>query len=341
VARGLNMKIDAERVERFCTTALLALGTMADDAHVVAKHLVDADLRGVRSHGLLRLIKYVEQIDSGYISNRAEIQTAQIAPNLMRSDAHMNFGIIAFHRLIPDIIALARSTGIAGGAVVNCAHTGRIGAYSEAIAREFMWGSVFGGGGNKRLKEVAPYGGRKGVFDTNPYAFSMPLDTQQTTTSDFATSATAQGKLLVFRTNHAPVPDGWLIDKHGRPTTNVDDFYEGGAMLPSAGTKGYGMGFMAELFGDAVLGTPHELNWFIVAVDLKRFVDPGDYFQAANHLKQEIEQCPPADGFERVMWPGQPEIERLEHQSAEGIDYSEDELRSLAGLEARFSMKLN
>jgi len=195
--------------------------------------------------------------------------------------------------------------------------------------------------GNKRLKEVAPYGGRKGVFDTNPYAFSMPLDTQQTTTSDFATSATAQGKLLVFRTNHAPVPDGWLIDKHGRPTTNVDDFYEGGAMLPSAGTKGYGMGFMAELFGDAVLGTPHELNWFIVAVDLKRFVDPGDYFQAANHLKQEIEQCPPADGFERVMWPGQPEIERLEHQSAEGIDYSEDELRSLAGLEARFSMKLN
>ena len=335
------MKVDAAHVERFCKTALLKLGTSVDDARVVAEHLVDADLRGVRSHGLLRLIKYVEQIDSGYIANQAEIHNTQIAPNLLRSDGNMNFGIIAFHRLIPDLVALARSTGIAGGAVVNCAHTGRVGAYSEALAREFMWGSVFGGGGNKRLKEVAPYGGSKGVFDTNTYAFSMPLDCQHVATSDFATSATAQGKLLVFRTNNAPVPEGWLIDKNGRPTTDARDFYEGGAMLPSAGAKGYGMGFMAELFGDAVLGTPHELNWFIFAVDLKRFVDPADYFQAAGHLKQEIEQCPPAHGFEKVMWPGQPELERLERQSAEGIEYSDNELRSLSGLEARFSMKLN
>jgi LDH2 family malate/lactate/ureidoglycolate dehydrogenase len=335
------MKVDAAHVERFCVNVLRELGTSRDDAHAVANHLVDADLRGVRSHGLLRLIKYVDQIDAGYIANRAEIVTTQIAPNLLRADANMNFGIIAFQRLIPILIELARNSGIAAGAIVNCAHTGRIGAYSEALAREFMWGSVFGGGGNKRLKEVAPHGGSKGVFDTNPYSFSMPLDARQTATSDFATSATAQGKLLVFRTNNAPVPEGWLIDKHGRPTTNVHDFYEGGAMLPSAGPKGYGMGFVAELFGDAVLGTPHELNWFIVAVDLKRFVDPGSYFQAAGHLKQEIEQCPPADGFARVMWPGQPELERLHHQSAAGIDYSEDELRSLSGLEARFSMNLN
>ncbi len=335
------MKVDAARVERFCTHVLRALGTPSDDAGVVAMHLVDADLRGVRSHGLLRLIKYVDQIDAGYIANRAEICSTQVALSLLRVDANMNFGIIAFHHLIPSLVELARNSGIAAAAIVNCAHTGRIGAYSEALAREFMWGSVFGGGGNKRLKEVAPYGGSKGVFDTNPYAFSMPLDAQQTATSDFATSATAQGKLLVFRTNNAPVPEGWLIDKHGRPTTNVHDFYEGGAMLPSAGPKGYGMGFMAELFGDAVLGTPHELNWFIVAVDLKRFVDPSSYFQAAGHLKQEIEQCPPADGFARVLWPGQPELERLERQSGEGIDYSEDELRSLSGLEARFSMTLN
>jgi len=335
------MKVDAAHVERFCLNVLRELGTPSDDAYVVAKHLVDADLRGVRSHGLLRLIKYVDQIDSGYIANRAEIRSTQISPNLLRLDANMNFGILAFQRLIPSLIELARHSGIAGGAIVNCAHTGRIGAYSEALAREFMWGSVFGGGGNKRLKEVAPYGGRKGVFDTNPYAFSMPVDAERIATSDFATSATAQGKLLVFRTNNAPVPEGWLIDKHGHPTTNVHDFYEGGAMQPSAGAKGYGMGFMAELFGDAVLGTPHELNWFIVAVDLRRFVDPDEYLQAAGHLKQEIEQCPPADGFTRVMWPGQPELERLERQSAEGIDYSEDELRSLAGLEARFSIKLN
>lgn len=335
------MKVEAASVERFCTAVLAELGTSVDDARIVAAHLADADLRGVRSHGLLRLIKYVDQIDSGYIANRGEICSTQVAPNMLRVDASKNFGIIAFHHLIPSLVEIARKSGIAAGAIVNCAHTGRIGAYSEALARHFMWGTVFGGGGNKRLKEVAPYGGSKGVFDTNPYAFSMPLDERQTATSDFATSATAQGKLLVYRTNNAPVPAGWLIDQNGRPTTNVLDFYNGGAMLPSAGSKGYGMGFMAELFGEAVLGTPHELNWFIVAVDLNRFVDPSNYFQTAGHLKKEIEQCPPADGFSRVMWPGQPEIERLERQSAEGIDYSEDEFRSLAGLQARFSMTLN
>jgi len=335
------MKVDAARVERFCRMVLQELGTSDEDARVVARHLVDADLRGVRSHGILRLIKYVDQIDAGYIANRAAINITEMAPNLLRADANMNFGIIAFDRIIPDVVALARSGGIAGGAVVNCAHTGRVGAYSEALAREFMWGTVFGGGANRRLKEVAPYGGSKGVFDTNPYAISMPLDAAHTATSDFATSATAQGKLLVFRTNNARVPDGWIIDKHGQPTNDVHEFYEGGAMLPSAGAKGYGMAFMAELFGDAALGTPHELNWFIIAVDLRRFVDPAGYFGSADRLRREIEECPPAQGFAKVMWPGQPELERLELQSAEGIEYSDDELRSLSGLEARFGMKLN
>ena len=334
------MKVAATRVEEFCKNVLLKLGTPADDAGIVAAHLVDADLRGVRSHGLLRMIKYVDQIDSGYIDNKAKVSCAQVAPNLLRMDANKNFGIVGFDRLLPDLAVLARRVGIAGAAIVNCAHTGRIGAYSEKLAREFMWGFVFGGGGNKKLKEVAPFGGRKGVFDTNPYAFSLPLDAARATTSDFATSATAQGKLLVFRTNNDPVPDGWIIDKHGRPTTNAHDFYDGGAMLPSAGAKGYGMGFIAELFGDAVLGTPHELNWFMVAVDLKSFIDPAGYFEAAGRLRQEIEDCPPAEGFAKVMWPGQPELEKMSCQTTDGIDYSESELRSLSGLEARFSVRL-
>lgn len=334
------MKIAAADVERFCNEILLKLKTSGKDAGVVAAHLVDADLRGVRSHGLLRLVKYVDQIDSGYIANTAPVTCKQVGANLLRVDANRHFGIVGFHRLIPELLALAQSAGMAGGAVVNCSHTGRIGAYTEALARQFMWSFVFGGGGNKRLKEVAPFGGRKGIFDTNPYAFSMPLDGNRAASSDFATSATAQGKLLVLRTNKTPVPNGWIIDKNGQPTTNAEDFYDGGAMLPSGGVKGYGMGFMAELFGDAGLGTPHELNWFMVAVDLNRFTQPANYFPAAAHFREEIESCPPADGVSRVMWPGQPEAETRERQLRDGIEYSDDEIRSVAALEARFSIKL-
>lgn len=334
------MKISAALAERFCKSILLELGTSVDGANVVAEHLVDADLRGVRSHGILRLNKYVEQIDIGYIDNKASVISDQVSSNLLRVDANKNFGILAFHRLIPDLVRLAHSSGVAAGAIVNCAHTGRIGAYSERLAQDFMWGFVFGGGGNKRLKEVAPFGGRKGVFDTNPYALSMPLDNGFAATSDFATSSTAQGKLLIYRTNNTPVPAGWIIDKTGRPTTDANDFYDGGAMLPSAGAKGYGLGLIAELFGDAVLGTPHELNWFMVAVDLKRFVDVDGYFSAAQRLRSEIEACPPQDGFKKVMWPGQPELELKALQQTEGIEYSDKEVCSLEGLESRFSIKL-
>jgi LDH2 family malate/lactate/ureidoglycolate dehydrogenase len=334
------VKVAAARVARFCKDILIKLGTPDADAEVVVGHLVDADLRGVRSHGLLRLVKYVDQIDSGYIDNKAAVLSVRVTDNLVRVDANRNFGILGFDRLIPQLIQLARSSGMAGGAIVNCAHTGRVGAYTERLAQEFMWGLVFGGGGNRRLKEVAPFGGAKGVFDTNPYAMSMPLDDGRATTSDFATSATAQGKLLVFRTNNTPVPPGWIIDKDGRPTTDANDFYDGGAMLPSAGAKGYGMGFVAELFGDAALGPPHELNWFMIAVDLQRFVDSARYVTSAGRLRGEIESCPPLEGFARVMWPGQPELETMTRQGAEGIDYSEDELASLSGLEARFSTTL-
>jgi LDH2 family malate/lactate/ureidoglycolate dehydrogenase len=334
------MKVAPQSVERFCKEILLKLKTSEEDAALVSDHLLESDLRGVRSHGLLRLVKYVDQIESGYIDNRASISCAPVGPNLLRVNANRHFGIVAFHHLIPELAALVHKSGIAAGAVVNCAHTGRIGAYAETLAREFMWSCVFGGGGNKRLKEVAPYGGAKGVFDTNPYAFSMPLDDGRTATSDFATSATAQGKLLVFRTNRTPVPEGWIIDKRGRPSTNAEAFYDGGAMLPSGGPKGYGMGFMAELFGEASLGEPHELNWFMVAVDLQRFAQPAEYFAAAARFRQEIESCPPSEGVSKVMWPGQPEAETRDRQLTSGIEYSQDELRSLAGLEARFAVKL-
>ncbi len=334
------MKVAANRVEDFCFEILTQLKTPPDESRIVAAHLVDADLRGVRSHGLIRMLKYVEQIDSGYIANQATIRQEQIAPNMLRVDADRQFGIVAFHRLLPQLISLTREFGLAGGAVVNCAHTGRMGAYSEVLAREYMWSCVFGGGGHRKLKEVAPFGGRQGVFDTNPYSISMPLDDERIATSDFATSATAQGKLLVYRTNDRPVPPGWIIDKDGRATSDVREFYEGGAMLPAGGVKGYGLGFMAELFGDAVLGEPHELNWFIVAADINRFIGESDYFSAAKVLREKIETCPPAVGVEKVMWPGQPEIESTSRQVAEGIEYSADELNSLSSLEARFATRL-
>lgn len=333
------MRIDAARVTRLCERILLEFGTPEADARIVAAHLTDSDLRGVRSHGVMRMVRYIEQIESGYIDNRAPIEITAPSPSLLHVDANRNFGILAFDRLIPPLAEAAQEFGIAGGAVVNCAHTGRVGAYSEAVADRFMWGLVFGGGGNERLKEVAPFGGARGVFDTNPYAASLPIGENAVCSTDFATSTTAQGKLLVYRTNRTPVPDGWIIDRDGRPTNDAEDFYSGGAMLPSAGAKGYGLALVAELFCEAALGPPHELNWFMVVVDLATLADRNAYMRAASRLRGEIESCPPREGFDRVRWPGQPEAEARAHQKSEGIDYSANEAQVVLDLEARFLQK--
>ncbi|MGB8420806.1 Ldh family oxidoreductase [Paraburkholderia sp.] len=333
------MRLDASRAQQFCMQVLQAVCTPEPTARTVADHLVEADLKGVRSHGVLRLNKYVDQIDSGYIDNRADIDIRTVSNTLLHVDAHKNWGIVALQALVPHLAELASANGVAAGALVNCAHTGRIGAFSEALARNFMWGMLFGGGGNRLLTEVAPHGGSKGVFDTNPYAFSLPISEELVSTADFATSATAQGKVHVYRTNKAQLPEGWVIDSEGRATTDPEALYRGGAMLSAGAHKGYGMGFIAELFGDAALGIPHELNWFVLAVDLGKLTGRSAYFDHAQQLRQKIEACPPAQGFDKARWPGQPEIE-TETRNSGTIEYSEAELGSLAQLTHRFGIEI-
>lgn len=327
-------------MRQFCTEVLLALETPEHTARTIANHLVEADMKNVRSHGLIRLVNYAAQIESGYIANKARIDISEIAPALLLVNANRNWGIAALDAMLPELEARARANGIAGAALVQSAHTGRIGAFSEALARKFMWGMVFGGGAHQHLREVAPYGAAKGVFDTNPYAFSLPMAPALVASADFATAATAQGKVLIHRTNKRPLPEGWIIDKDGAPSVDPEDLYAGGALLTSGGQKGSAMAFIAELFGEAVLGTPHELNWFAIAVDLARFTTDTEYFARAASIREGMETCPPAHGFDRVRWPGQPEIESEQAAAQAGIEYSEPELVKLAALGRRFDISL-
>jgi LDH2 family malate/lactate/ureidoglycolate dehydrogenase len=335
------MKIEINAAFDYAKGVLAALGTCDTHAEVIAQHLVESDAKGVRSHGLLRILRYAEQIESGYIDNRAAPSIETISPALVKVDAHRTWGILALHELLPVVVSNARRHGIAGGAVVNCAHTGRIGAFTEVLAKNFMWGQIFGGGANRRLREVAPFGGARAEFDTNPYSISAPLSSDDVATADFATSATAQGKLLVYRTNKLPVPDGWLIDEQGGATNDPEAFYAGGALLPAGGHKGYGMAFLAELFGEAALGVPHELNWFVIAVDLGALTSRDSYLAHASRLKEKIEVTPPSPGFRKVMWPGQPEMETQKATAAAGgIEYSTFELEHLSELGARLGVAL-
>ena len=136
---------------------------------------------------------------------------------------------------------------------------------------------------------------------------------------DFATSATAQGKVMMARNTGKRLPAGLILDREGRASTDPQDFYDGGALLPAAGPKGSGLALIAELLGSALLGPPHEFNWLFIMMKAEAFRGPGEYGSAAEAFLAEVRGCPPQEGFERVAVPGELERDRAARRRREGI----------------------
>ena len=290
-----------------------------DIAAAIAAHLVEANLKGVDSHGVIRLAPYLAEIAEGGIVADARPAVTREAPAHALVDGGGGFGIPALERAAEIAADKAAHGGVAAVGVVGCGHAGRIGHYVERIAARNQFGLVLGGGGHRRWPMVAPFGGARRVVGTNPYAFGLPGGRRGPVVVDFATSATAQGKLAIRRETGEPLPDGWILDREGRPSTVAEDFYRGGMLLPAAGPNGYGMALIAELAGAPMLGVPHEFNWLVIALDLAALNPDADYVAEAEAILARVKQAPPADGFDEVMIPGEPEARLRARRLADGI----------------------
>lgn len=298
---------------------LLAAGLKAGPARVVAAHLVDASLRGVDSHGLERIPQYLERIRAGDIQAAAEPEVTWVQDAIVQVSGRGGLGIPAMQLAADRLGPLAHEKGIAAAAVVDVTHTGRIGRYVASLAGSGCFAFALGGGAYEQGGKVAPHGGARGVLSTNPYALALPGGKYGPVVVDFATSTVAQGKLLLARNRGEPLPPDSLLDREGRPSRRAEDFYDGGALLPAAGPKGYGLALIAELIGCALIGAPREFNWLIVALDLARFRAPSAFAAAAEHCLSEVKAVPPRDGFDSVLLPGEPERLSRERRRKAGI----------------------
>lgn len=312
--------IDAARLEALCATILGAAGVSSATAHSVAAHLVDSDLRGVESHGCSRIPSYLRLIAEGAINPKAEPSCeAVVGAQILRIDGHRGFGIPAMERALEALSEAVEDTALAAAGIVNVAHTGRIGAYAERAAERGCLAIICGGGNHLKFHNVAPYGGRKGVLGTNPYSLALPGGERGPLVVDFATSAIAQGKVMMARNKGAALPEGVILDRHGRPSSDPNDVYDGGAMLPAAGPKGGGLALIAELVGEALLGPPHEFNWLFIMMKVEAFRELGAYRADAEAFLAGVRDCPPQEGFERVSLPGELERERAARRHRDGI----------------------
>ena len=303
-------------------------GTPTDLATQMADILVEANLAGHDSHGIIRIPAYVDAIHKGSIVAAARPEVIQETPGSALVDGKYAFGHIAAAYATDVAVRKAKESKAVVVSIVRCNHIGRLGEWgSRAAAQGVIAIVTVGGSGGPGA--AAPFGGAARALSTNPISVGMPSGERPDMLVDFATTAVAEGKIQVARAKKAPLPPGCILDKDGNPSTNPEDFYNGGMLLPFGGHKGYALAMVVEMLGAAL--TPgqqynhngHGGGAVIIAVDAATFRPRDEYEQAADATLGRIKDIPPARGFSEVLLPGEPELRSKAERLESGIPVAE------------------
>jgi uncharacterized oxidoreductase len=341
--------IEAPLLTEFATSLLGAAGVPGEDAAIVASSLVGADLRGHESHGVMRLPQYVAFVERGAVQLGASLHIENETPALVVCDAQWGLGQVQAHRLFDLLVPRARALGVAVGAARNCGHIGRLGEYAERAADHglMMLATVNNCGAASR---VAPPGGIAPRLATNPICAAVPTaNRDEPIVVDFATSVVAEGKVRASYISGRLVPEGWLLDHQGKPTTDPAVLYEPpfGTILPLGGNqsyKGFGLGLILELWAGGLSGgkcsqsdpsPPVGNNVLFLVFDPARFAGCESVFGQAAQLADFIRSTPRADGVDSIVLPGDPERQVLRHRSAHGIPLDQSHWFKLVELAGR------
>jgi LDH2 family malate/lactate/ureidoglycolate dehydrogenase len=320
-----KLRFDGKRVEVAAAAAVELLarilrgcGCSTATASLVAEHLADASLCGVESHGLMRVLQYHQQFASGSMQAAASPCFSSLAACCYQVDGNQGIGIAAMQLAMEHGCELAKANGIAALAIRNTGHTGRLGAFAEQAAERGILSILIGGGNRKTWRQVAPYGGRKAMLPTNPYCIGIPGGDRGPVLLDFATSKIAGGWIYAAQSAGALLPDGAIIDARGNPSNDPQDYFDGGAILPAGGAKGYALALLAELIAEAMLGpATTECNWLLITLNTANYREASTMRSVAEEILDELRQCPPSPGFARVEIPGEREREQRRH--AQGV----------------------
>ena len=340
--------LSPEHLTRLVVAVYEAVGVSADEAALVARHMVGANLAGHDSHGVILLPSYVERIAAGEVVPGAPIEVLDETPTTARIDGHWGFGQVVSEQAMDLAIAKARDHHVAAVTVYRQNHVGRLADYPLMAARAGLVGFMFCDSG-RGPKQVVPFGGREPRLGTNPVCIALPSDLEAPVFLDMATSAAAANKLRVYKNRRQPLPPGWIVDRDGQPSTDPDDYYQGGALLPFGGAqgyKGYGLGFMVEVFAGILTGLGHGVDpsgrfndgVLMLVVNPAAFRPPDVFRAEVAAFARDIQQTPPAAGAERVLYPGELEWRTEQTRRRDGIPIEDETWAALARLAERHGL---
>jgi LDH2 family malate/lactate/ureidoglycolate dehydrogenase len=312
----------------FSREIFIAAGAPRDIAAHVARSLVDANLAGHDSHGVLRIPSYLHMIQQGALLPAERPLIAREGPTTALVHGRQGFGQLAATFAMDLAVTKALAIGLGGVAIHHCNHIGRVGEYVERAARQGCIGLATYGMSGPDAGGAAPYGGAARCLGTNPYAIGVPAAGRPPVVVDFATTTIAEGKIRVARAKREPLPPGSIMDRTGRPSTDPEDFYAGGMLLPFGGHKGYGLSLVAALLGGLAAGDApaHDgrvSGVFMLAISPQAFRPGPDFAGVVDRVVQNVKRVPPAPGFDEVLVPGEPEVRTREQRLREGIPLPE------------------
>jgi len=319
-------------LEQFTQSLFVAGGIGAEEAKVVARSLVGANLRGYDSHGVMRVPFYIAAVRDGRVRPGQGLEIERETPAALVCNGNWGLGQVLARDLIERLMSKARVTGVAVGTLRQAAHIGRVGEYSEQAAAEGM-AAIICANGHGSGQRVAPVGGIRGRLGTNPISMGMPGGKEGPFILDFGTSATAEGKVRVKRIAGEAVPLGWILDSEGNPTTDPKTLYGDppGSILPMGGDqayKGFGIAFMIEMLAGGLSGgqcahagapAPVGNDALFLVLDPRQLGGTDCLQKQIDVLEPFVRETPRKAGVDRITLPGDPERRLLAQREQEGI----------------------
>ena len=339
VAAGQDHRqVTADAIMALGEALLIRAGASAEHARIVMEHLVSSSAMGLHSHGVMRIPQYLAEIEAGIIDPDAEPAISHDRVSRLNVDGRRGFGQVVGMRMVDALIPVARATGIAMANGRHLGHTGRIGAYPEALAKAGLVGMAVCNGAPSG-HWAAPFGGRDGRISTNPIAVGWPVEGEPPVVADFSTSTAPEGVIRVMRDRKAEAPEGYLRDADGKPTRDPNVLYAvpKGAIQPLGGALGY-RGTALALFVEVLttmLNGDHVDDRSRKGTDMTilAILPQSGFGSLTRELSDHIRASPPLDPERPVQMPGDREL--AESAKAKSLRVDQPTWEALARAAAR------
>jgi LDH2 family malate/lactate/ureidoglycolate dehydrogenase len=347
-----------EELSELSTNVFMAMGANKLDAIQASDVLTSADARGIDSHGVSRLVGYVALWEGGRINMTPEVKIIREHKSTFSIDGDGGLGLVVAPKAMAIAVERAKQYGSGWGAIQNSNHFGIAGYHAMMALPHDMIGMAM----TNATPFIPPTHSKEAMLGTNPIAYAFPAGVENPLVIDLATASVARGKIEIARREGKVIPKGWMVDKHGNTSQNVDELKDGGMLTPLGSLeelsshKGYALGGLVDVMTGVLSGANYGkwvppfvsflpmlpnlpgkgLGHFVGAMEIEGFRDTAEFKSSMDHWIQSFKSAERVEADQEVYVPGEKEYRIEAERTANGIPLNDKVVEDLEGLKKKF-----